>query len=662
MTKIPESVGPYKILNELGKGGFATVYLAHHKDPKVSQRIALKVPNSSEYYTRFRREAETVARLKHSNIIRIFDTTENKQNGIPFFTMEYIPGGTLRDKLEAVTYLSRDEAMDIVRQIGAALNYAHEHGVIHRDVNPKNILLDERQKPSHSILTDFGLVKPLSADENLTMTVNLIGAFHYFAPEQWNREEILPATDIYALAITFFEMLAGQRPFKGDIFTLRDKHLNDPPPLLSQVAPAVGPFFDDVLARATAKIPEHRYKSVAQFVEALETANDKANLAKSYYEDGLRAYAAGNPGNLMQAIEILTDRIEALAEMRVKRDKVDLQEKLKLLQIKRHYDEGIEAFDTKTSENLTQIIAILTDKVKILDEMHAELERADLQKKLRALQVKAHHNDGLKAYAGGNPQDLAQAIAIVADKIQALDELDAERERVDLQEKLNVLRIKDLHYAGNQAFVDGISDNLAEAIAILEHNIQALDRLRAARESQDLEQKLYLLRIQERNANNYKSIETSVNNQEYEEALARLDKEFIRPRNYEYRDVARLFWGLVYAKQHNGQLPPEWTQTLPPKPLPRPEANNQNQELAKQRTLNTFIILSVMPAAIISGIIGAIVVAPTEVGQWRLLLMAAVALIALAWVACAVYYYNQIYPGVLANRFQKNILSKLRDR
>lgn len=281
MPDLPESIGRYKILEKLGEGGFATVYLAEAEDPDKPQKVALKVLNLRESYGRFLREIDTIARLEYPNIIRIFDTGQDERTGVPFFAMEYIPGGTLREKLDVETCLPRDEAIDIVRQIGAALTYAHRQKVIHRDVKPKNILLDTRQKPTRPVLTDFGLAKPLSPDEDLTMTVGLIGTFHYYAPEQWNKESLAPATDIYALAITFFEMLAGRRPFEGDIFGLRQQHLSAPLPRLSEMAAQeIGPFFDEVLMKAAAKKPADRYESVASFVEALEMANKQATRAE----------------------------------------------------------------------------------------------------------------------------------------------------------------------------------------------------------------------------------------------------------------------------------------------------------------------------------------------------------------------------------------------
>lgn len=335
LSDLPDSIGNYKIVRKLGEGGFAMVYLAHPAT-EASRLVALKALNAPENYARFQREIETVAKLDHPNIIRIFDTgatgkvvpavtgtapeisgasqdqsgplarlwsrftrrdpttapstngralsTDQMETWVPYFTMEYIAGGTLRDRLETGLALPRAEAMNLVRQLGSALTYAHQQDILHRDVNPNNILLDTGQTPTRPVLTDFGLVKPLSAEDKLTVTLGLVGTFHYYAPEQWLRADLTPATDLYALALTFFEMLAGQRAFRGDIFALRDKHLNEPLPSLSQTAPQVGPFFDEVLHKATAKNPEDRYETITEFIEALEAANTEADRHEQYRE------------------------------------------------------------------------------------------------------------------------------------------------------------------------------------------------------------------------------------------------------------------------------------------------------------------------------------------------------------------------------------------
>jgi serine/threonine protein kinase len=277
MKNLPDNVGPYRTVKKLGEGGFATVYLAYPDDRNQAHCVAIKVLKSRENYGRFQREIQTAASLIHPNIVRIYDTGEDEATRAPFFAMEYISGGTLFERLEAEHRLGRREAVEITRQIGSALIYPHQQDIIHCDVNPKNILLDTRYNPTRPVLTDFGLVKPLGMQgSELTETIALVGTFAYYAPEQWNKSDVGPATDVYALAITFFEMLTGRRPFEGDVFCLREQHLYNPIPLLSSFVPEVGPFFDEVLLKATAKNSEERYGTVAQFIEAIDDANEQA--------------------------------------------------------------------------------------------------------------------------------------------------------------------------------------------------------------------------------------------------------------------------------------------------------------------------------------------------------------------------------------------------
>jgi serine/threonine protein kinase len=192
--------------------------------------------------------------------------------------MEYVGGGTLREKLK-VGPLPRSEAVNIVRQIGAALYYAHSQGIINRDVNPNNILLDTSQEPVRPVLSDFGLVKLLLRDEfSQISSTSIIGTLDYMAPEQWRQETPTPATDQYALAITFYEMLTNRHPFesRSGYYKLMNQHLDEPLPLLSEIMPELGTFFDAVLRRAAAKDSVSRFESIADFVAALEEANREA--------------------------------------------------------------------------------------------------------------------------------------------------------------------------------------------------------------------------------------------------------------------------------------------------------------------------------------------------------------------------------------------------
>jgi serine/threonine protein kinase len=299
MAGMPDTIGPYEILCELGHGGLATVYLARGRVFDKTQLVALKVLNppamrDREKVERFKREARALAELRHRNIIKILGADEDEEN--IFIVMEYIPGGTLRQRLETGP-LPRDLAIHIIKGIGAALIAAHTHQdqIIHRDLKPENILLDMKGKRLRPVLTDFGLLKQLLADDvsSLTGTGDVVGTPPYMAPEQSEDGVLTPLTDLYVLAIIFFEMLAGWLPLKRI-------PMYQTLPTLSSVAPNVGPFFDQVLTRSTAKEPSDRFRSVVDFIQALDTANDQAQYAAI-------EYMAKN-GQIDRAIEELKEK------------------------------------------------------------------------------------------------------------------------------------------------------------------------------------------------------------------------------------------------------------------------------------------------------------------------------------------------------------------
>jgi serine/threonine protein kinase len=339
----------YEIFNEIGRGGFAAVYLARSQEPGQAHSIALKVLDLEwlaskkaeidrlKLIKRFEREADVIAALDHPNIIRIFATGSDEET--LFIAMEYISGGTLSEKLGHGP-LSRTEAMHIVKHIGSALAHAHEQGIVHLDVNPNNILLDTIQEPIRPVLTDFGLAKLWSADDPRTriITESLIGTLRYMAPEQLMPGNLItPAADLYALAITFFEMLAGKPPFESNsTFELMSKQLNEPLPRLSSMTPNVGPFFDDILGKAAEKNPSDRYQKVTDFIEALEAANvqaEQAELRANKIIEAVRSYTRIDNYNpeialamIKEVFDILPGYHEALklrAKIWLKRDQFE---------------------------------------------------------------------------------------------------------------------------------------------------------------------------------------------------------------------------------------------------------------------------------------------------------------------------------------------------
>jgi serine/threonine protein kinase len=282
MNQFPRCIGKYEIQTELGRGGFALVYKA--RDPLLDRDVAIKVlhakwSNSPEIIERFRREAQSVAALRHPHIVTIYDIDE-LEDGQVYLVMEYLPGLSLAKVLEQEQTLSTDQCLICLGQIADALDCAHERGLIHRDVKPQNIMVERRQEDRlHCVLTDFGLVKALQ--DSSTLTSAPLGTAAYMAPEQIMhdlKDQVGPATDVYALGIVAYRMLCGRLPFVGDYATVLVAQISEPPPDPSIVCDTVPSEVAAVLLRALDKEPADRYQSVGDMVAALHLAFGAAKL------------------------------------------------------------------------------------------------------------------------------------------------------------------------------------------------------------------------------------------------------------------------------------------------------------------------------------------------------------------------------------------------
>jgi serine/threonine protein kinase/ligand-binding sensor domain-containing protein len=267
---IGQALGPYRILEQIGRGGMATVYKAYH--PAMDRHVAVKVlpahfMQDPNFVVRFEREARTIARLEHPHILPVHDYGEAPE-GTTYLVMRYIEAGTLSSRLKQGP-LPLTEVLNLFSQIGDALAYAHEQGVIHRDLKPSNVLVDPR---GQAFLTDFGLAKMVEGDSNLTGSL-IVGTPAYMAPEQGKGQPADKRSDIYSMGIILYEMVTGQTPFEAETpMAVIIKHMTEALPLPSQVNPQLPPAVERVILKALAKEPDDRYQNVTDMIKALQEA------------------------------------------------------------------------------------------------------------------------------------------------------------------------------------------------------------------------------------------------------------------------------------------------------------------------------------------------------------------------------------------------------
>ena len=264
-----DTVGGYRIVSVIGRGGMGTVYEAVQM--KLDRTVALKVfdPKSSSDGSgreRFRDEGRIQAQFKHPNVVPIYEANESPE--VLFIAMKLISGSTLKQIIESGT-LSDQDALDLLRPVAGALDAAHAIGLVHRDVKPQNILVDETDTP---FLADFGLAKS-NQSTGLTRSGHWVGTPDYLSPEQLRGSDATPASDVYALTAVLFESLTGQPPFvRSSEASLLDAHINDEPPLVSGLRDDLPRAIDQVCGRGLAKDPARRYSSASELIAAASDA------------------------------------------------------------------------------------------------------------------------------------------------------------------------------------------------------------------------------------------------------------------------------------------------------------------------------------------------------------------------------------------------------
>jgi len=289
--------GRYRVVSRLGSGGMADVYLA--EDQLLGRSLAVKVlhhhfAEDQEFVERFRREASSAAGLSHPNIVGIFDRGE--WDGTYYIAMEYVPGRSLKALVREQGPLDPVVAIDIVTQILQAARFAHAHGVIHRDLKPHNVILDEEGRAR---VTDFGIAQAGASD--MTLTGSIMGTAQYLSPEQAQGHAVSASSDLYAVGVILYELLTGAVPFDGDTaVAIAFKQVSAQPLAPSTVNPATPAFLDEIVLRALAKDPAARYASAEEFIAALSGA--RARLPAAPATAIFATQTPGAPGTATHAV------------------------------------------------------------------------------------------------------------------------------------------------------------------------------------------------------------------------------------------------------------------------------------------------------------------------------------------------------------------------
>jgi serine/threonine protein kinase len=274
-----QSLGQYQLTKLAGEGGIATVYKAYQES--LNRWVAVKVLHNTDpnILQRFEREAKAVARLRHRNILMVYEYGVDKER--PYIVMEYVEHGTLEDRLTGEP-MEWTKVVTLSLAMAEALHYAHQHGLIHRDVKPSNIMMAQEDWP---LLTDFGLVKiPEKEDEALTVAGTIMGTPAYIAPEQARGDTIGPHVDMYALGIIMFEMITGRPPFEYENPNmLMLAHIQEPPPSPRELNPACPSELEKIILKAIEKSPEDRFTDLGEMILALSKlfANLTLNMSSS---------------------------------------------------------------------------------------------------------------------------------------------------------------------------------------------------------------------------------------------------------------------------------------------------------------------------------------------------------------------------------------------
>lgn len=307
-------LGRYEVLGELGQGAMGVVYKA--RDPLIDRVVAIKTINLSlaldekeEYEGRFYQEAKAAGRLNHPNIVTIYDV--GRSGDVAYIAMEFLEGRELRDIMNERGVLPVDQVLDVVAQIALGLAYAHEHGIVHRDVKPSNIML---VRDGHAKITDFGIARMASSAVR-TQTGMVLGSPKYMSPEQVMGKDIDQRSDIFSLGVMLYEMLTGQAPFDGEnVNAIMYQTLNVVPVPPSTQNPDIPEMVNFIVAKALSKGVEDRYQNAKDLAADLRTCRD--TLPRSSRQIDVSKPPAGMEKKIPNHIDISGGRLAGDDELK----------------------------------------------------------------------------------------------------------------------------------------------------------------------------------------------------------------------------------------------------------------------------------------------------------------------------------------------------------
>ena len=295
MAELPAGTlvdGRYRVLSRLGSGGMADVFLA--EDEQLGRKVALKLlhrrfSEDPDFVERFRREAQAAAGLQHPNIVGVYD--RGSYDGTYYIAMEYLPGRSLKQLIRQEAPVDPLRAIEITIQVLKAARFAHRHGVIHRDLKPHNVIIDDT---GHVKVTDFGIARAGASD--MTETGSIMGTAQYLSPEQAQGHAVSAGSDLYSVGVVLYELLTGRVPFDAEAaVTIALKHVSEAPTAPTQVNPAIPPELDHVVMWALNKNPADRPATADDFIRALESAREAIRSGSPTERTASMAAVAGVP-------------------------------------------------------------------------------------------------------------------------------------------------------------------------------------------------------------------------------------------------------------------------------------------------------------------------------------------------------------------------------